>query len=68
MLRWQLDAARTWRRETGTDGRGLRVVTYVDERHAAQRRLYEDLGLQPLRWYADMTLLFDGPPPALDQF
>jgi len=64
LLGWQLDAARRWHRHTRTPGNGpLQVIGYVEEGRSDQRALYEDLGLRALRWYADMTLRFDGPLP-----
>jgi len=65
LLRWQLETARRWHARTRTTGSGpLRAIAYVDEHRTDQRSLYEDLGLQPLRWYADLTLKFRGRLPA----
>jgi mycothiol synthase len=68
LLRWQLDAARRWHARTRTEQCGpLRAIAYVEEDRIEQRALYEDLGLRPLRWYADLTLKFDRPlPPQQD--
>lgn len=56
---WQLRNARAWYRGTHTDEMGpLRLITYLDEKLTAQRRLHERAGLQAVRWYADMVLHF----------
>jgi ribosomal protein S18 acetylase RimI-like enzyme len=62
---WQLARARQWHRETVRDGHGpLRVICAVDTKLADVRSLYEQAGLEPMRWFADMTLRFDGEPPS----
>jgi mycothiol synthase len=64
LLAWQLEAASQWDLRTRTDDCGaLQLIAYAEERCTDRRRLYEDLGLHPLRWYADMSHRFDGPPP-----
>ncbi len=64
LLNWQLEESRGWYAKTWQEGFGpLRVINYVDEKQLGQRALYEELGLQPARWYADMNLTFDGPAP-----
>ncbi len=64
VLTWQLEQARLWYDRTWVDGYGpLQVVAYAGEQQVGLRRLYEEIGLSPVRWYADMTLRFAGPPP-----
>ncbi len=64
LLGWQLRQAREWYLQTWRPGHGpLRVICPVDARLDAQRGLYEANGLRPLRWFADLSLTFDGPPP-----
>lgn len=66
LLRYQLEHARRWHTETRTDGHGpLRVIAYVDEKLTERRALYERHGLDPLRWYADMSITFEGEPPSV---
>lgn len=61
---WQLQRAREWHDQTRRPGFGpLRVVCTVDTKLDHTRELYEQFGLEPVRWFADMTLRFDGPPP-----
>lgn len=63
LLRWQLEESRQWYRRTYEPEHGpLQVVAYVDEGLEDQRNLFEKLGLQPIRWYVDMTYRFDLPP------
>jgi mycothiol synthase len=55
LLAWQLDAARSWHaRRDDLAGEPLRLVAYLEGDRADQGRLYEDLGLTPVRWFADM--------------
>ena len=64
LFAWQLDRARRWHAETHREGLGpLRVICAVDTKLADTRALYERAGLEPVRWFADMTLRFDGTPP-----
>lgn len=64
LLAWQLDAARKWYARTRNDDSGpLQVIAYAEERCSDRRALYADLGLEPLRWYADMTRRLQGPLP-----
>ncbi len=64
LIRWQLDNARQWYRSTWTEGHGpLWVICYVDEKLSTRRRLYEQFGLHPVRWYADLTVKFDAELP-----
>jgi mycothiol synthase len=66
LLDWQIEASRQWYRTNWQDGFGpLRLIGYVNEDLDGQRRLYESAGLRPIRWYADMTMRFDGPLPVL---
>lgn len=66
LLGWQLDEARDWYRDTFENPFGpLQVNCYVDHKLAAQRELYEQLGLQAVRWYADMSYFFSQPIPDL---
>ncbi|HEU5484863.1 MAG TPA: GNAT family N-acetyltransferase [Microlunatus sp.] len=70
LFAWQLDRARAWHAETYREGLGpLQVICAVDTKLADVRALYEQAGLEPVRWFADMTLRFEGavpefPPPA----
>ena len=62
LLARQLALARTGPTPaTGLETRQL--VAYADERLLDQCRLYEELGLRPVRWYADLAVAFDGPLP-----
>lgn len=64
VLTWQLEQARRWYERTWVDGYGpLWVITYAGQQQVVQGRLYEEVGFRPVRWYADMTQRFDGPPP-----
>lgn len=64
LLDWQLQRARRWHAETHRAGLGpLRVICAVDTKLDHTRQLYEGAGLEPVRWFADMTLRFDGAPP-----
>ncbi len=65
LLRWQLEAARRAYVASWTDGHGpLRAICLVEDRLAEQRAMYEQQGLAPLRWFADLTRrLADEPPP-----
>lgn len=65
LLDWQLARARQWHAETSGEGFGpLRVICATDTKLGDVRRLYEQAGLEPVRWFADLTLTFDGAPPA----
>jgi mycothiol synthase len=68
LLAWQLEAARQWYLRSGEPTSApLQMIAYADERCTDQRALYEDLGLHPVRWYADMTRSLQGPlPPHVD--
>ena len=64
LLERQLALARTDPTPTATPSPGARqLVAYADERLLDQGRLYEELGLRPIRWYADLAVTFDGPLP-----
>jgi mycothiol synthase len=64
LFAWQLARADRWHAETLQPGHGpLKVIAAVGTRRADVRALYERAGLVPVRWFADMTLTFDGPPP-----
>lgn len=64
LLRWQLDEARRWYVWTWVKGHGpLQVICPVDEKLTDPRKLYADHGLQPIRWYADLSRTFEEPPP-----
>jgi len=64
LLRRQLEAAESWHQSRRTESWGpLVTVTYTDEHRGDRRRLYEELGLRPVRWYADMTRSLTGPLP-----
>lgn len=64
MLAWQLDAARCWHARAGTEpGEPLRCIAYLDGDRPDQRRLYDDLGLRPVRWFADMSRTLAGELP-----
>jgi mycothiol synthase len=61
---WQLAQAREWHAETSRPGHGpLKVICAVGTSQTDVRELYEQAGLEPVRWFADMTLTFDGAPP-----
>jgi ribosomal protein S18 acetylase RimI-like enzyme len=61
---WQLLRTREWYAQTWRPDHGpLQMICPVDVRLTRQRALYEAFGLQPLRWFADLSLTFDGPPP-----
>ena len=65
LLDWQLARAAEWQESTRQDGHGpLRIICATDDHLADVRSLYEQAGLEPVRWFADMTLTFHGPPPA----
>lgn len=68
ILAWQLEAARSWHVRSCTEtGEPLRCIAYLDGDRADQRRLYDDLGLRPVRWFADMSRLLSGDlPPHAD--
>lgn len=64
LLDWQLARAREWHAETARQGCGsLRVICPVEAKLADVHRLYQQAGLEAVRWFADMVLVFDGPPP-----
>ena len=64
LLGWQLERARRWYRCSWVDGHGpLRVIGAVDQKLTDVRALYDHHGLEPIRWFADMALSFDGQPP-----
>jgi mycothiol synthase len=64
LLTWQIEAMRQWYAESWVAGQGpLRLICLVEDKLAAQRRMYERVGLAPLRWFADLTRHFDGPRP-----
>lgn len=64
LFAWQRTRARDWYEETHRDGFGpLQLVCAVDSKLADVRRLYEQSGLEPVRWFADMVLTFDGAVP-----
>ena len=64
LLEWQLARAAVWNDQTSRPGYGpLKVICAVDTKLADVRALYEQAGLEPVRWFADMTLTFDGSPP-----
>lgn len=65
LFAWQQRNARAWYRGSHTPEMGpLRMITYLDEKLTAQRRLYERAGLEAVRWYADMVLSFENGVPA----
>lgn len=67
LLDWQLTRARDWHAATLRDGFGpLRVICAVDAELTGTRTLYERAGLEPVRWFADMVLKFQGRPPAFE--
>jgi ribosomal protein S18 acetylase RimI-like enzyme len=64
LFEWQLARAAVWHDQTARPGYGpLKVICAVDTTLADVRALYEQAGLEPVRWFADMTLTFDGAPP-----
>lgn len=65
LLDWQFEQGRAWYRAGWRSGFGpLQLIAYVNDKLTHQRRLYEGAGMEAVRWYADMTLVFDdGPPP-----
>lgn len=72
VLAWQLDLARDWYRRSRQPEHGpLRLIGYAEERSVRKRHLFQRAGLQPVRWYADMSRRLDGelplspPPPAV---
>lgn len=63
LFAWQLARARRWHTETVRPGFGpLQVICAVDTKLTGVRALYQSAGLEPVRWFADMLLIFDGPP------
>ena len=64
LLEWLLARAAVWHDQTSRPGYGpLKVICAVDTKLTDVRELYEQAGLEPVRWFADMTLTFDGSPP-----
>ncbi len=64
LLEWQLTRAAAWHAETARPEHGpLKLICAVDTKLTDVRELYERAGLEPVRWFADMTLTFDGAPP-----
>jgi mycothiol synthase len=64
LFEWQLARAAAWHAETARPEHGpLQVICAVDTKLADVRALYEQAGLEPVRWFADMVLTFDGAPP-----
>lgn len=64
LLRWQIDSMRRWYAETWVEGQGpLRVICPVEDKLTGQRRMYERVGLEPIRWFSDLTRHFSGPLP-----
>ncbi len=64
LLRWQIAAARRWYRDEWVEGHGpLRMICLVEDKLVEQRRLYERSGLEPVRWFADLTRRLTDPLP-----
>ncbi len=64
LFAWQRERAAEWHAETARPEHGpLRLIAAVGARQSDVRALYASAGLVPVRWFADMTLTFDGPPP-----
>ncbi len=64
LLSWQLAAARRWYQKSWVDGQGpLRMICIAEDKLAGHRRLYTSLGLEPIRWFADLTHRFTGSLP-----
>lgn len=64
ILAWQRQRAEQWSTETALPEHGpLRLICAVGAGQSDARALYESAGLEPVRWFADMTLHFAGPPP-----
>lgn len=65
---WQMDNARQWYADTLTTEHGpLQMTCYCDEHLSGQRSLYEYLGLEPMRWFSDMSLRFESDIPELPE-
>lgn len=72
VLAWQLDRARDWYEQTRRAGHGpFRAICTAEAKLVEARRLYEQAGLTPVRWFADMVRMLDGalpevsPPPGI---
>ncbi|HEX8488822.1 MAG TPA: GNAT family N-acetyltransferase [Propionibacteriaceae bacterium] len=63
LLRWQLEAARSWHGLTHRAAEPLWSLVYLEGHRPDQQHLYEDLGLRGVRWYADMTRTLSPPLP-----
>lgn len=68
VLDWQLKHAKEWDARTRQPGFGpLRQIVYVDEKLKANGILCESFGLQPVRWYADMSFELSQPLPEIKE-
>jgi mycothiol synthase len=64
LLRYQMRRARRWYVQCWTEGIGpLRIICPVEDKLVGKRRLCESLGLEPIRWFADLTHRFTGALP-----
>ena len=61
LFAWQIAGPRCGTTSRSTRARAAAVICLVDDKLGDLRRALRAAGLEPVRWFADMTLVFDGP-------